>query len=75
MHTMAGVLEQIRRSRRQLVMCNIPMSKTDERALELHAAMEILAEVFDTDVSDIDAILKHRCDETEVWPQEFCLAE
>jgi hypothetical protein len=80
------------------VICCIPMSKTDERVLELQAAMEILAEVFGTDVSDIDAMLKqrydqrpqgssrraggqqqtflkHRCDETDVWPQEFCLAQ
>ena len=61
---MAGVFEQILRPRRQLVVrYSMPVSKIDERVLELQAAMEILAEVFNTDVSEIDMMLKQRHEE------------
>jgi hypothetical protein len=60
---MAGVLEQIRRPRRQWVRGRITLPKTDERVLELQAAMEILAEVFGIDMSEIDIMLKQRYEE------------
>ena len=60
---MAGVLEQIRRPRRKLVRDNVSTAKIDQKVLELQTAMEILAEVFNTDVSEIDEMLKLRCEE------------
>jgi hypothetical protein len=60
---MAGVFEQILRPRRQLMRLGMPTSKTDERVLELQTAMEILAEVFGTDVSEIDMMLRQRYEE------------
>ncbi len=72
---MAGVLEQMRRSKRKLVRDSVSTAKIDQNVLELQAAMEILAEVFGTNVSEIDELLKHRCDEMGEWPLEFCLAE
>jgi hypothetical protein len=55
---MAGVLEQIMRPRRRLVRGDTSAAKVDQRITELQAAMEILAEVFDTDVRDIGVMLK-----------------
>ena len=60
---MAGVLEQIRRPRRKLVRDNVSSAKIDQKVLELQAAMEILAEVFGTNISEIDEMLKLRCEE------------
>ena len=60
MHTMTGVLEQIRRSKRKLVKDNASSAKIDQKVLELQAAMEILAEVFDTDIPDVDEMINLR---------------
>ena len=57
---MAGVLRQIRRSSRKLVKDNVSLAKIDQKVLELQMAMEILAEVFGTNVSEIDDMLKRR---------------
>jgi len=57
---MAGVLEQWRRSSRKLVKDNVSSAKIDRKVLELQAAMEILAEVFGTDMLEIDEMLKQR---------------
>lgn len=46
-----------------LVRDNVSSAKIDPKALELQAAMEILAEVFGTDISEIDEMLKLRCEE------------
>lgn len=82
---MAGVLEQIRRPRKKLVGNNVPTSKTDPKVLQLQAAMEILAEVFGTDVSDVEEMLRQRyvgriwavgqrsSPDEGLWPREFCL--
>ncbi len=94
---MAGVLEHIRRPRKQLI-ASIP--EINPKVLELQAAKEILAEVFGISAEEVDEmlkerclenlerpkvsrrkitqgepLLKHRCNEVEVWPMEFCLAE
>ena len=94
---MAGVLEQLRRPRRQLIAS---MPGTNPKVLQLQAAKEILAEVFGINALDVDEmlkqryveslerprasrrkrtqgepLLKHRYNEVEVWPMEFCLAE
>ncbi|MGA9098030.1 MAG: hypothetical protein WB392_03770 [Methanotrichaceae archaeon] len=96
---MAGVLEQLRRPRRQLI-ASIP--RIYPKVLQLQAAEEILAEVFGVSASEVDEmlkqryeeslerpkasylrrkrtqgepLLKHRYNEMQVWPMEFCLAE
>jgi L-rhamnose isomerase len=69
MHIMAGVLEQIMRPRKQLVRDNASAAKIDQKVMELQGAMEILAEVFDTDVSDIDMMLRQRYEMRAERPQ------
>ncbi len=60
---MAGVLEQLRRPGRKLVRVNVPLAEMNPKVLELQAAKEILAEVFGTNMSEIDEMLKLRCEE------------
>ena len=72
---MAGVLEQLFR----------PQQKTiyqDQKAMELEAAKEILAEVFRIRLSEVDEMIRCRFEAEDVgsmasedglWPQEFCL--
>ena len=60
---MAGVLEQIRRPRRKLVKVSVPLTEMNPKVLELQAAKEILAEVFGTNMSEIEEVLKLRCEE------------
>lgn len=98
---MAGVLEQLRRPRRKLVRVSVPLAEINPKVLELQAAKEILAEVFGINMSEIDKVLKLRCEERlevrgtysrrkrtqgepllkhrlneiQAWPMEFCLAE
>ena len=97
---MAGVLEQLRRPRRQLIGRNASMPGTNPKVLELQAAKEILAEIFGISAPEVDEmlklrfeeslerpkaarrkrtqgepLLKHRYNEVEMWPMEFCLAD
>ena len=70
---MAGVFEQLFR----------PQQKTiyqDQKAMELEAAKEILAEVFRVPLSEVDEMIRCRFEvegagpnEKGLWPQEFCL--
>lgn len=60
---MAGVLEQKKGSGRKLIKDNASSARIDQRVLELQVAMEILAEVFGTDVAEIDEMLRQRYDE------------
>ena len=71
---MAGVFEQLFR----------PQQKTiyqDQKAMELEAAKEILAEVFRVGLSEVDEMIRCRfevvpeaCSEDDgLWPQEFWL--
>jgi len=69
---MAGVLEQLFR----------PQQKTiyqDQKAMELEAAKEILAEVFKIRLSEVDEMIRCRFEvevsvkENGLWPQEFRL--
>lgn len=68
---MAGVLEQIRRPRKQLVGHNVPMPGINPKVLQLQAAKEILAEVFGIRTSEVEEMLKQRYEEKMEWPQEF----
>lgn len=54
---------------------NLSSAKIDRKVLELQMAIEILAEVFGADISEIDEMLKHRCIEAGKWPLEFRLAK
>jgi hypothetical protein len=72
---MAGVFEQLFR----------PQQKTiyqDQKAMELEAAKEILAEVFRVRLSEVDEMIRCRFEvgdmgsmgsEDGLWPQEFWL--
>ncbi len=72
---MAGVFEQLFR----------PQQKTiyqDQKAMELEAAKEILAEVFRVRLSEVDEMIRCRFEAEDIgsmgsddglWPQEFWL--
>ena len=42
---------------------SVPLAEINPKVLELQAAKEILAEVFGTSISEIDEMLKLRCEE------------
>jgi hypothetical protein len=66
---MARTFEQILRPRRQVVKCNAIAAKIDQKVLELQAAMEILSEVFDTNISEIELMLKQHYEADMKVPQ------
>ena len=74
-HSMAGVLERIRGPGKRLVEGSLSISRADKNALQLQAAMEILAEVFGIGIQDVEEMLKQRYEENVEWPQEFSLTE
>lgn len=56
------------------------VQQADPRALELQAAMEILAEVFKVQLSDVDEMIRSRFEtgcskEDGLWPREFWFEE
>jgi hypothetical protein len=72
---MAGVLRQLFRPRQKTTY-------QDQKAMELEAAKEILAEVFKVRLSEVDNMIRCRFEaedmvsvgsEDGLWPQEFCL--
>ncbi len=80
---MAGVLERMRRSRKQPVNHGLPLDAISSKVLELETAKEILAEVFMVRLSEVDEMIQNRseaaCHEDidsesdGLWPQEFWL--
>ncbi len=80
---MAGVFALIRGPQRQLIGRHGMIQQTDPRALQLQAAMEILAEVFDVRLSEISEMIRLRSEEAVcvgasgvedgLWPREFWL--
>jgi hypothetical protein len=70
---MAGVLEQLFRPQKKAM---------SQRAMELEAAREILAEVFRVRLSEVDEMIRSRFEaedkrrpkEEGLWPQEFWVA-
>lgn len=75
---MAGVFGLITGPQKQLVGRHGMIRQADPRALELQAAMEILAEVFRIGVSDVEEMIQNRFDdvsskENGLWPREFWL--
>jgi hypothetical protein len=78
---MAGVLERIHWPRRKPSAAVRKAPKVDRRNLELAAAKEILAEVFQIRASEVDEMILNKYDdvryeedsseERELWPREF----
>jgi hypothetical protein len=74
---MAGVLGQLIRPQKKA------MHRSEQKAMELQTAKEILAEVFRVRLSEVDEMIQNRFDEVHsqeacgeeagLWPQEFWL--
>ena len=85
--TMAGVLESIIGSKRYPSVPISLLGRENSKALELQAAMEILAEVFHVGASDVEEMIQGRMDEKEsplkecrvsetgLWPEMFWVGE
>ncbi len=74
-HTMAGVFRLIKGPQRQLVGRHGVVQRADPRALELQAAMDILAEVFSIRSSEVSEMIRLRSEEREIWPERFCIED
>ncbi len=82
---MAGVFELIKGPQRQLVGRHGTVQRADPKALELQAAMEILADVFSIRTSEVQEMIQSRFEvshsedvslkEDGLWPREFWLEE
>jgi hypothetical protein len=82
---MAGVLERIMgpQNQRRLVQRSKKAPWVNPKALELQAAMEILAEVFGISTPQVEEMLRERSEagtkscrgEVALWPESFCLVE
>jgi hypothetical protein len=68
---MAGVLERMRRSRKQLLRQCLPQEAVHPKVLELLTAKEILAETFDISILEVEEMIRLRCQEQVLWPQDF----
>lgn len=68
---MAGVLESMRRSRKQIVKQSMSMDLVPTKVLELQTAKEILAEIFSTDISDVEEMIQMRCEKVESYPEHL----
>lgn len=69
---MAGVLGLIKARQKRLVDRHGAVPRADPRALELQAALEILAEVFSIKPAEVQEMIRLRSEEREVWPESFC---
>ncbi len=80
---MAGVFGLTKGPQRQLVGQHGKVQRADPRSLELQAAIEILAEVFDIEICEVSEMIQNRfeeipsqeaiCEKDDLWPQEFWL--
>jgi AmiR/NasT family two-component response regulator len=79
---MARVLEMVGWSQRRIAeeLRHSGTRRVDLRTLELKAAKEILAEVFDVVISDVEEMIQNRYadvrlqeESDELWPKEFQL--
>lgn len=59
----------MRRSRKQIVKQSIPTDLVPSRVFELQTAKEILAEIFSTDISDVEEMIQMRCEKLESYPE------
>jgi len=60
---MAGIFEQLIRSKKQALFVNPHIQPADTRALELQAAKEILGEVFGAEPEDVEGMIQTRIEE------------
>ena len=72
-HSMAGVLEFMRRSRKKLVSQHLPLNTYHPKVLELQTAKELLAETFGISVLEVEEMIQLRCEERDMWPESFSL--
>ncbi len=82
---MAGVFELIKGPQKRPVGSHGMVQRADPRALELQAAMEILAEVFGIRASEVEEMIQSRFEaspsedvgskEDGLWPQELWIEE
>jgi hypothetical protein len=78
---MAGVLEQLIGPQKRAVVHRT--SRMNPKALELHVAKEILAEIFHARPGDVEEMIHSRMEERSrhqeceegLWPATFCLGE
>jgi len=78
---MAGVLERMRRPRKQLVKLRVPLSAASLKVLELQTAKEILAETFRISIPEVEEMIQNRFEDASpqecrqeddgLWPREF----
>lgn len=59
----------MRRSRKQIVKQSISTDLVPSRVIELQTAKEILAEIFSTDISDVEEMIQMRCEKLESYPE------
>ena len=61
----------MRRPRKQIVKQSTSMDLAPTRVLELQTAKEILAEIFGTDISDVEEMIQMRCEKLESYPEDL----
>ena len=62
----------MRRPRKQIVKQSISVDLVPSRVLELlQTAKEILAEIFSTDISDVEEMIQMRCERLESYPEGY----
>ncbi len=59
----------MRRYRKQIVKQSISRDQIPTRVLELQAAKEILAEIFSTNISDVEEMIQMRREKLESYPE------
>jgi hypothetical protein len=57
---MAGIFDQLMKSKKQVLFVSQHIQPTDTRVLELQVAKEILSEVFGAGPEDVDGMIKAR---------------
>ncbi len=60
---MAGILEQLKKSKKQALFVSQHIQPAHTKPLELQAAKEILAEVFGAGPEDVDEMIQARIEE------------
>ena len=74
---MARVLDALGKSKRHTILPRIQSRNggKDLIEMELHAATEILAEVFGITISEVEEMIRQRSEERMLWPERFWLEE
>jgi hypothetical protein len=74
---MAKVLDHLGKSKRHplLPRSHSRNGSKDLTEMELHAAKEILAEVFGITIQEVEEMIRQRSEERMLWPERFWLEE